>query len=95
MQPFIVFAAPGTLAYLRSLGFKTFDKFWDESYDDILDHEVRFMAIMELIEKISKWTEVKLVELTHNVKEIVEYNKNHLATMKDPEVEAFINNYGV
>jgi hypothetical protein len=95
MQPFIIFAAPGTLAYLRSLGFKTFDKFWDESYDDILDHEVRFMTIMELIEKISKWTEVKLVELTHNVKEIVEFNKKHLATMKDPEVEAFVNKYGV
>ncbi len=95
MQPFIIFAAPGTLTYLKSLGFKTFDKFWDESYDDITDHEVRFITIMELIERISKWTEVKLVELTHGVKEIVEYNRNHLATMKDPEVEAFVNKYGV
>lgn len=95
MQPFIIFAAPGTLAYLRSLGFKTFGQFWDESYDDITDHEVRFMTIMELIERISNWTEVKLVELTHDVKNILEYNKHHLATMEDPEVKAFVNKYGV
>lgn len=94
MQPFIIFAAPKTLEYLRNLGFKTFNDFWDESYDNILDHEVRFMTIMDLIEKISKWPEIKLVELTHNIKDIVEYNRNHLATMSDPEVSAFVNKYG-
>lgn len=95
MQPFIIFAAPGTLAYLRSLGFKTFNQFWDESYDDILDHEVRFLTIMNLIERISKWTDVKMIDLTYDVKSILEHNRNHLATMRDPEVEAFVNKYGV
>jgi hypothetical protein len=94
MQPFIIFAAPGTLQHLRDLGFKTFDKFWDESYDNELDHEKRFLKIMSVIESISKWPETRLIELTYAVKDIVEYNKNHLITMEDVEVLNFLNKYG-
>ncbi len=94
MQPFIIFAAPGTLQHLRDLGFKTFDKFWDESYDNELDHEQRFLKIMDLIEMISKWSDSQLIELTYAVKDILEYNKNHLITMEDLEVLEFLNKYG-
>jgi hypothetical protein len=94
MQPFIIFAAPGTLQHLKDLGFKTFDKFWDESYDNELDHETRFLKIMEVIDTISKWSESQLVELTYAVKDILEYNRNHLKTMEDVEVLDFLNKYG-
>ena len=32
-RPFIVQANAGFLEHLKSLGFKTFDKYWDEGYD--------------------------------------------------------------
>jgi hypothetical protein len=33
-QPFIVYGQRGYLKCLREMGFKTFDRMWDESYDD-------------------------------------------------------------
>ena len=36
-QPFIIAATPGSLEYLRSYGFRTFEGIWDESYDDAED----------------------------------------------------------
>ena len=32
-QPFIIFGNPNSLKKLKELGYKTFDKWWDESYD--------------------------------------------------------------
>ncbi len=40
-RPFILVAAAGNLAYLKSYGFKTFDRWIDESYDNETDHDVR------------------------------------------------------
>jgi len=54
-QPFIVAAPPYYLKTLKEYGFKTFDKWWDESYDDIDDDASRLNSIKLLISKISKW----------------------------------------
>ena len=95
LQPFIVLATPGHLAYLRSIGFKTFGNFWDESYDDIEDHCVRLKAVMDLITKISNWTSEQQVEFSHAVKPIVDYNLTHYQTLGPIEADAFIERFGV
>ena len=41
-HPFLVFGSPYSLQYFRSIGFKTFSPFIDESYDEILDPKTRF-----------------------------------------------------
>ena len=38
-HPFIILGSPYTLKYLRSMGFKTFGDFLDESYDEDLDND--------------------------------------------------------
>jgi len=48
-QPFMLLAAPGNLAYLKSYGFKTFDTLIDESYDNIQDPDLRIEAIVTRI----------------------------------------------
>ena len=48
-QPFILCSTPGSLKYLRSYGFETFDRCWDESYDTIVDPLQRLTAIVELM----------------------------------------------
>jgi hypothetical protein len=53
MTPFIMVAPPHTLQYLHSLGFETFSKWWDESYDNELDHAVRLEKITLVIQQIS------------------------------------------
>lgn len=47
-RPFILLAPPGTLQLLKKLGIKTFDRWWDESYDDILDHNKRLEKVYSL-----------------------------------------------
>lgn len=50
-HPFIILGSKGSLKELRKLGYKTFDGWIDESYDD-LDSWERFEAIIEAIKKI-------------------------------------------
>ena len=51
MQPFIILGSKGTLKYLRRLGYRTFDGFIDESYDECEDGE-RYAAVIDSLKKI-------------------------------------------
>ena len=95
LQPFIVLATKGHLAYLRSLGFKTFHEFWDESYDLIEDHGLRLLAVVDLVSNISNWSAQRQLEFSHAVKDIVDYNFAHYQTLGPIEPTAFIERYGV
>jgi len=53
LQPFIMMGAANSLELIKSLGFKTFDGFIDESYDKIENNEERFKAILAEIERLS------------------------------------------
>lgn len=63
MQAFILVGCPGTLAYLRSLGFQTFSPFIDESYDSIVDPALRFEAICREIDRLASLTESQLASM--------------------------------
>ena len=76
-QPFILAATQGSLAYLRSYGFRTFDTVWDESYDMIEDPYDRMQAIIEIMKVISTWNENQLQEKLQSMHEITTYNKQH------------------
>ena len=65
-HPFVLAAGPGALQYLRSYGFKTFSKFWNESYDDETDASLRLEKIigtMKQIQNLSQddWREIKCI----------------------------------
>ena len=47
-HPFIIFGVAGYLEYLKSIGFKTFGEYIDESYDKEEDTEKRIQKIIEL-----------------------------------------------
>ena len=51
MQPFIILGSKGTLKYLRQLGYKTFDGFIDESYDECEDSD-RYAAVIRSLKKV-------------------------------------------
>jgi len=53
-HPFMLAAGPGSLAKLRSYGFRTFDPFIDESYDNISDDQERLAAIVAAMDKFKK-----------------------------------------
>jgi len=81
-QPFILFAGPGSLKYLRHYGFKTFESLWDESYDNIADSKVRHQKIIELIHTISSLPIDKFNNLLNKAKQIVEHNHRHFYSDK-------------
>lgn len=94
MQPFIMLAAPNGLQHIKDMGFKTFDQFWDESYDSETDHTIRFLKITQQVRKIAEWTQEELNQFVIDVQPILEFNRAHLKTMKNIEVDNFVEKYG-
>jgi hypothetical protein len=77
-RPFILVAAPGNLAYLKSYGFKTFDAWIDESYDQETDPDKRISMITDQIEKLSSLSIPELNKMYREMKPILDYNFQHL-----------------
>ena len=78
--PFIVFAAQGTLEHLKSLGFKTFSDFWDESYDLESDSHLRFLSCCRIINSIAEQPIDKLKNLYAEMETLLEHNRQTLIT---------------
>jgi hypothetical protein len=74
-QPFILAATAGSLEYLRSYGFKTFDSVWSESYDQIVDPQDRLTAVIELMKSINNWDPATRQQKINEAIRIAEYNK--------------------
>lgn len=72
-QPFIIVSCQGSLEYLRSYGFRTFDDFWDESYDCLDDHS-RISAISQLLQDIDQLSKKEKTHLQKHLADAVEYN---------------------
>lgn len=79
-RPFIILGAPGTIKYLQDLGFRTFNQWWDESYDSELNFETRTSMIISLVEQISHYPHHRLQEICAEMSDILEYNYQHLTS---------------
>jgi len=77
-KPFILVAPPFTLEYLKSFGFKTFEKFWNESYDSYTNHEERILKIFQVIDYIYDLSNEEICMIDAEIREIVEHNFNVL-----------------
>lgn len=77
-RPFVSYGNPGTLAYLRDYGFKTFNEYWDESYDNEKDDDKKIEMIAEIIRNLCKKNLKEINQLYDNMKPLLEYNKNLL-----------------
>ena len=77
-KPFINLGPLYGLEILKSYGFKTFDSIIDESYDKEIDLDKRMNMVLDELERLSK---IDLVEMTKNLKPILDYNYNLLLDM--------------
>lgn len=75
-HPFISVSSPYTLRELKKLGYKTFNKWWDESYDEIEDMFDRVDKIISIVKDLSKKNSNELFELKCEMKDVLEYNYN-------------------
>ena len=75
-MPFVLVGTQGSLKYLRSYGFKTFDSVWDESYDDEPD-DVRIERIGSLLRSLDELSVAGKQELFEQCWPIIQHNWNH------------------
>jgi hypothetical protein len=81
-QPFLLLSGPLYLKKLHQLGFKTFDKWWDESYDLELDYEKRRDMVYSIILDIYSWSSEHCKEVMLDMEDIFIHNHNLLKQYK-------------
>lgn len=73
-RPFVIIGPPGSISNLKSLGFNTFDRWWDESYDQIENNEERMLAILKIVKQIYQKDILSLQDICNEMKDTLEYN---------------------
>lgn len=75
-HPFLLVAGPGSLSYLKSYGFETFDKAGiDETYDLIQDPLERLRSVANEMQRISSMPAESKNKLLQEVKQIASRNQ--------------------
>ena len=75
-QPIVQFGPYQSLREMRERGFKTFGKWWDESYDDEHDSWKRLNMIMNLVLELSKLSNKEMLEMYIDMKEVLQHNSD-------------------
>ena len=86
-QPFILYSTPFSLRQLRSVGYKTFGDFIDESYDEIQDHEKRLDALNEEVKRLCSLSLDELHNQYVKMKDILDSNfENFINVLKRTDI---------
>lgn len=85
-QPFIILGNPGTIRELKKMGFKTFEGFWDESYDDELNFSKRLEKIISILKGLVEKTDEELLEITRQMLPILQHNYEHIRLAAREEI---------
>jgi len=73
-QPIIQFGPYQSLREMRERGFKTFGKWWDESYDDEHDGWKRLQKVMDVTLQISKLSNKEMLRIFIDMKDVLQHN---------------------
>ena len=82
-QPFIIIGNPHSIEKLKEYGFKTFDRWWDESYDLERSLSKRLEKIINVMEEISTWDYEKCYQVTQEMEDTLKYNFDVLLDLKN------------
>lgn len=77
-HPFIILGRPGIISQLHRLGFKTFNQWWNESYDTTTSPATRLRQIINVCEEINSWDDTMVLKFKEEVAETIEHNYNVL-----------------
>lgn len=73
-KPMLVYAPQNFLKYMQKEGFQTFEKLWDESYDQ-LEGPARYKAMMKIVKEVSELPKSQQLELYQKSREICLNNR--------------------
>jgi hypothetical protein len=95
-RPFFLVCAPGNLAYLKSYGFRTFDRWLDESYDTEPDPDRRIQLIVDELVRLSQLSPAELDAMYQDMQETLDFNHNYFYTgFRERIVEEMLHNFEV
>jgi hypothetical protein len=89
-RPFIIMGSRNFLSNLKKLGFKTFDQFWREDYDEYgMQHRVK--AIEEVLDIIATWpTEILHAKLM-DMQDVLDHNYNTFTALTYSKIKDIFN----
>ena len=94
MRPFIIVSTPGSLAYLRRYGFRTFEKWIDESYDSESNNHKRLDMIAKEINKIASMSISQLQDMYKEMLPTLEHNHSlFFGSFEQDILDELVDNY--
>lgn len=81
-KPFIVLSSPGTLALLKSHGFRTFHPHFNETYDTIQSFGDRSKAIADEVERLLDLPEGEFAATMRAIAEVAKHNEAWLRSLE-------------
>lgn len=89
-RPFIVMSNSNYLKNLHKLGFKTFNNFWSEGYDDLSEAD-RIHTIHQILNNLSEYTLDQLHQLLIDMEDILDHNYKNFVELTNHKIDrAFI-----
>jgi hypothetical protein len=74
-QPFIMIASKGHLAKLKEKGYRTFDRWWSEDYDNIESTHLKIQRIMEVMVTLSRLNVDQLKNMRQEMQHVLIHNQ--------------------
>jgi hypothetical protein len=91
-RPFIIAGSKNSIALLKDLGFKTFNEFWDESYDSCDYYYQRVDKIIDILKNLVTLPVTELQTICNSMENILEYNFNYyINNFSDIDLKKFLN----
>ena len=79
-NPFVLLAGPYSLEQAKQWGFKTFDRWWDESYDTEIHPVKRMDKVFDVVAEIQSYSISDLTAMKSEMNEVLLHNRNLIRT---------------
>ena len=94
-HPFILFAGTNQLMKLKEFGFKTFDKWWDESYDSEPSVVNKCKKIINILLELNQLSTEQLKTMREEMLPILDHNRNLLLEILNEDQHGYLDNFYV
>jgi hypothetical protein len=78
LHPFVVLGNPHTLKVLKKYGFKSFDRWWDESYDNEFDFKTRSDMVLNIVKDLCSKSKEEMNSMILEMRDVLYFNKKLL-----------------
>ena len=86
-HPFVVIGSHLTLQELKRWGFKTFEPYINESYDNEPNHFRRLEMVLQETKRLCSLSDEEKIQFQKNVLPIIKFNWNHMIDLYDSNYE--------